>query len=363
MSSKPKVSVVTITYNHEKYIRHTLDSFMMQQVDFPFEVVIADDASTDNTQAIIKEYEQKYPSVIHPILRKKNMGAVQNSLSSLQAATGEYIALCEGDDYWTDPSKLQIQADFLDAHKAYALCFHPVKVFFENHEKKSYAFPESKENRKFNISELLKSNFIQTNSVMYRKQKYDNLPQDILPLDWYLHLYHAQFGKIGFVNKAMAAYRRHEGGLWWEASKKNRAEFWRKHGIAHMRAYEEILKLYPSKTHQQIIKASIFNALSAIIQADSNGGGHKLLSEIQLRFPQFFEEFITDLSNRNSDFQSRIIDLQESLTRQSQQMRLMQQREKELAAELESIHNSKSWQYVKNISKARAKIISKKTSK
>ena len=132
MSKRPLVSVVSITYNQEKFIREALEGMVLQKTNFDFEIIVADDASTDATAAIIQEYADAYPGLIKPVLRKKNLGAIANSLSSLRLARGKYLALCEGDDYWTDENKLQKQVDFLEAHQDYALCFHPVRVFFDD---------------------------------------------------------------------------------------------------------------------------------------------------------------------------------------------------------------------------------------
>src|SRR4051794_36797472 len=112
MTRHPKVSVVTITYNLEAYIREALDSFLAQVTDFDFEVIVADDCSSDATPQIVEEYARAHPGVFKPILRRKNIGAQPNSVSSLMAATCDYVALCEGDDFWTDPAKLQKEADF-----------------------------------------------------------------------------------------------------------------------------------------------------------------------------------------------------------------------------------------------------------
>ncbi len=126
--NKVFLSVITVSYNHESYIRECLDGVIMQKTNFAFEVIIGDDASTDNTQNIILEYQKKYPDIIKPILRTINVGANDNFNDILSKAQGKYIALCEGDDYWTDPYKLQKQVDFLETHKDYIMCFTNAKI-------------------------------------------------------------------------------------------------------------------------------------------------------------------------------------------------------------------------------------------
>lgn len=291
MVSKPKVSVVTITYNHERYIREALDSFVAQRTDFSFEVVVADDCSTDRTPEIIAEYAEKYPAIIRPILRKKNIGAIKNSIDALSTARGTYIAMCEGDDYWTDPTKLQRQADFMDAHPECGLSFHLVRVVSEDKSKEEYLFPDLSQKPKFTREELLRGNFIQTNAVMYRKQTYTSMPDDVLPLDWYLHLYHAQFGEIGFIKREMAAYRRHPGGMWWN-SDRDTDEIWKRHGLAHLALYVAFLRLYGDNgKYRAIILRHITNMLNNLISVDQKHAT-QLLHEALRRYPELVEPFV-----------------------------------------------------------------------
>ena len=127
------VSVCVITYNHGKYIRQCLDGILMQKVNFPYEILIHDDASPDETADIIREYWEKYPTVIKPILREENQYSkgVDVSRFNFDRSCGKYIALCEGDDYWTDDGKLQLQVDFLERHEKYVECGHNVLVLTE----------------------------------------------------------------------------------------------------------------------------------------------------------------------------------------------------------------------------------------
>jgi len=126
--SSPAVSVCTRTYNLEEYISETLDSFLMQETDFPFEIVIDDDCSTDDTVEVISRYVHQFPNIIRADFRKKNIGARQSLLKNMQRARGKYIAYCDGDDYWTDPLKLQKQVDFLEKNDEYVLTFSPLET-------------------------------------------------------------------------------------------------------------------------------------------------------------------------------------------------------------------------------------------
>ncbi|MGV9002166.1 MAG: glycosyltransferase [Candidatus Saccharimonadaceae bacterium] len=240
---KPSVTIVCISYNQEKYIRQAIESFLMQKVNFAYEIIIHDDASTDGTQEIIKEFIQKYPKIFRPLLEVENQFSktgTQFLKNMYQMAKGKYIAICEGDDFWTDPLKLQKQFDFMEKNKDYTLCFHPVKVFFESGEQPDSIFPDTKTG--FTVENLLRGNFIQTNSVFYRKQDYTPLATNLMPMDWYVSLYHAQFGKIGFINKVMSSYRRHEGGAWWGTEKKD--AFFSKALTPELNLLNELSKMY-----------------------------------------------------------------------------------------------------------------------
>jgi len=131
VDKEPLVSVIMLTYNHEKYIRQALDSVLMQKVDFDYEILIGDDCSTDSTAQILLEYQQKYPDKICLRLRHKNIGATKNAYELLMIARGDYLATCEGDDYWTNINKLQIQIDFLKKNKSYIGCTHKFLIVDE----------------------------------------------------------------------------------------------------------------------------------------------------------------------------------------------------------------------------------------
>lgn len=135
-SNLPLVSINCITFNHEAYIRSALDGFLMQKTDFPFEILLHDDASTDNTPDIIREYAERYPDIIRPMYQTENQ--YSKGISNISGrfnfprARGRYIAMCEGDDYWTDPDKLQMQVDYMEQHPDCALCFHSARVEVED---------------------------------------------------------------------------------------------------------------------------------------------------------------------------------------------------------------------------------------
>lgn len=132
MNNEPMVSVIVLTYNHEAYIRQTLDGILMQKTEFTYEILIGDDVSSDCTRDILAEYAAAYPDRIRLFLREKNLGATRNAYELLMAARGNYLAFCEGDDYWTNPEKLAIQVRFLETHPEYIGCSHRCEIVDEN---------------------------------------------------------------------------------------------------------------------------------------------------------------------------------------------------------------------------------------
>jgi len=133
----PLLSVCSTTYNHVNFIKQAIDGFLVQKVDFAWEIIIADDFSTDGTREILLEYKNKYPDLIKLILQEKNVGAAQNCIDLITTPKSKYIALCDGDDYWTDPLKLQKQVVFLEANPDFAICFHNAAVINEDYPEKN----------------------------------------------------------------------------------------------------------------------------------------------------------------------------------------------------------------------------------
>ena len=132
LSDNPLVSVILIAYNHEKYIRTALDSIVMQRVNFDYEVLVAEDCSTASTPQILQEYAARYPDIFHLISHKKNVGVVQKSRDARRMCRGKYIAVLEGDDFWTDPLKLQKQVEFMESHPEYSACAHEIEFVNED---------------------------------------------------------------------------------------------------------------------------------------------------------------------------------------------------------------------------------------
>lgn len=341
---KPFVSILCVTYNHEKYIRKTLDGFLMQKINFPIEIVVHDDASTDDTIKILKEYKEKHP-IINLVIEKENQYSKGNATVFLEnlykSARGKYIAWCDGDDYWIDPKKLQKQVDFMENNPDYSICFHPVKVQFENNIKRQYLYPAPSLVPAFNIDELLKTNFIQTNSVMYRKQKYKTIPRGIMPVDWYMHLYHAQYGKIGFINKPMSVYNRHPDGIWWN-SHANINKIWDKHGNSHLNLYVELLKIYGDNyKYHKIIQKHIYNMVDKVLSSSNK----KVRQEAIDRFPTYVESYLLKAFDTLNKIKKDLKEQKDKNNQIEQALGYYKSRNEDLEHELKLIKASKIWQF------------------
>jgi glycosyltransferase involved in cell wall biosynthesis len=209
----PLVSICCITYNHEKFISEALDSFLMQVTDFPFEIIVRDDASLDNTRNIIEKYYKRFPKIIKPILEEENTYSkgVKPFKETTNLAIGKYIALCEGDDYWTDNKKLQIQADILEKNSIYSSVAHQA-VVLDGEESKDFSHSVKTD---YVLDDLIFERKFHTASLVFRRdilKKYP-LPSNVLSGDKMLILLLALCGKIRFINKRMCVYRKHEGGI------------------------------------------------------------------------------------------------------------------------------------------------------
>ena len=212
----PKVSVSMITYNHEAFIAQAIESVLMQQCDFPFELVIGEDCSTDRTREIVRDYQEKHPDKIRLLLPETNLGMMRNFVQTMQACRGTYVALLEGDDYWTSPKKLQKQADYLDSHPECVTCFHDVKVVNDSDDS-SYLYSVHISKDIFTLEDLLENNPVPNCSTMFRNGLMESFPEWYYEMklgDWPLHVMNARHGSTAYLNEVMGIYRVHSGGVW-----------------------------------------------------------------------------------------------------------------------------------------------------
>lgn len=215
------VAINCIAYNHEPYIRECLEGFVMQKTNFKFVAIVHDDASTDKTADIIREYEAKYPEIIKPIYETENQyskkdGSLRRIMNAAIDATGaKYVALCEGDDYWTDPYKLQKQVDFLEGHEECVLCYTDCDIFYEDFnswEKSVFANGYDRMNAK-TILEPRIGWYCSNMTWVYRAEIFKQIPNNPGFIDGALYLLYSMclLGDLGFVEGSTGVYRRHLG--------------------------------------------------------------------------------------------------------------------------------------------------------
>lgn len=223
------VAINCLTYNHEPYIRQCLEGFVTQKTKFRFVAIVHDDASTDNTAKIVREYADKYPDIIKPIFETVNQyskkdGSLDRIIKqAINETNCKYIAVCEGDDYWTDPFKLQKQIDFLENNPEYTMCFHNAIEHYEkniggkNIKDKIFSRISDKD---YTGTSLLRHWIVPTASIVYRKSILDTdiykrsiANKNFIYGDILLILSCAERGKVRGISDIMSVYRRHEGGV------------------------------------------------------------------------------------------------------------------------------------------------------
>ena len=207
-NTAPLVSIKCTVYNHEPYLRQCLDGFVMQKTNFPFEAIVHDDASTDGSAAIIREYAEKYPDIIKPIYETENQYSKKDdSLGRIMNAAihpdAKYIAICEGDDYWIDPNKLQMQYDFMESHPE---CGLVCANYYENGVRARNSFSYPSDGKLFDV--LMQNNIIGTLTIFFRKDIFDRFKEHLLgKIDRCIYLCFASCSRIYLIDKCVAVYR------------------------------------------------------------------------------------------------------------------------------------------------------------
>lgn len=223
--AEPLVCIRCTAFNQEKFIAQCLEGFLIQETDFPFEVIAHDDASSDRTGEIIREYAAKYPKIIKPYIEtenqwSKNDGSFTRVMDSLTIR--KYVGMCEGDDYWIDPHKLQTQIDFLENHPDYTMTFHDAEIRNEPGVDPVDSVYPPMEDREYTATELFEKWIVPTASMVYLRKIRDypiKNPLNIMNGDIFLVEKSAHMGKIRCFNKKMSVYRRQPGGVTWDQSK------------------------------------------------------------------------------------------------------------------------------------------------
>ena len=213
----PKITVLCLAYNHASYIKDALEGFVSQKTRFSFEVIVHDDASTDGTADIIREYARRYPQIIKPVFQKENQysrGVAIGPTFCFPLVRGEYVALCEGDDYWTDPLKLQLQADALDAYPEVDLCTHGALVT-QNGKFHGY-MPSRLWGGILSADKIIRGMRLPTASLLIRREAYLRMtpPREILFNDTALLLQTCMRGGALYLPRCMSVYRYQTPGSW-----------------------------------------------------------------------------------------------------------------------------------------------------
>lgn len=239
------VAVICVTYNHEKYIEEALEGFVSQITSFPFQVLVGDDCSTDRTPAIIQKYAEAYPDIIVPVIRTKNITAGRNWQDLVSRTASTYLAFCDGDDYWTDPFKLQKQYDYMNSHPDLRACFHDAKI---NIETSSGTWFQSKDysntadgsllwpsgNKRFfkqetyRIENFIPFGFVHTSSMFIKWDYEIGFPEWFFGHgvgDYPMWILQVNTGRFGYIDEVMSVHRRTDTGSY---SFTDRTEFWRK---------------------------------------------------------------------------------------------------------------------------------------
>lgn len=286
--STPLVSIQCLVYNHEQYLRQCLDGFVMQKTNFAFEAIVHDDASTDGSANIIREYAEKYPDIIKPLYETENQyskkdGSLRRIINAAFAPSSKYIALCEGDDYWTDPYKLQKQVDFLEAHGDVSLVFTRCHVLLKD-EFIDDEYPNFKgiNDCFFNSEQIYSKWIIPTASVLYRRElyKYYNDAR-IYAGDIVLNLSMAEQGDVYGMSDYTTVYRINENGL--TLSRKNNSlEMWENY-VGHIHFLRENFKSVPQKCYSR----ELLNVYTNIFSIKYNEGKYdfNILKQIFLISP------------------------------------------------------------------------------
>lgn len=280
-SETPLVSIICLVYNHANYLRECFEGFIMQRVNFPIEILVHDDASTDGSAEIIKEYTNRYPQLFKPIFQTINQyskGVHVSATYQYPRCRGKYIAVCEGDDYWTDPMKLQTQVSFMEQHKDVSMCFHNA-YYYDQVRSKIIG-----EHRIYEMDKYVDNNiifrdggFIPTNSIMYRSElisKVNELSAACPVGDLPLQIAMAISGKVYYINKTMSCYRVNNSSSAMYKVNSN-VERYIKHHKAFISWYNGLDKLTNYKFHSEIAEAIVFSEARILI-AEKN---YKALSD------------------------------------------------------------------------------------
>lgn len=271
-SGQPFVSVMLISYNHEKYIRKALDSILMQVRDFPIEINVIDDASTDNTQSIVREYAERYPDIVNCYFNPSNAGHIATQLNTIRGfrtLRGRYFAILEGDDYWTSPSKLAKQVAFLEGNADFVACAHQTLKVFDDGSKPPEHFLPFKTFGK-NVAEMYDlvsmAGAFHLSSIVYRNVFLQSPPSclyDQYSCEVTLNMLYGTFGKFYCFDDYMSVYQVHDGGVF-------SGRTYEKHWCFHLHGFRRFA-LYLGPRYWQMFARAVRGFSRYVLNAPSTG--------------------------------------------------------------------------------------------
>lgn len=302
MRVTPLISVLMITYNHAPYIAQAIESVLGQETQYDFELIIADDGSSDTTQEIIKEYAKKDSRIV-PSLQSKNTDRTKNFVDGANKIRGKYVAFCEGDDFWTDSKKLEKQISFLEENPDFFVCCHKVEIYLhgEVSQKKQFVYKncsadeERIKNGIFYADEAIANYYFQTSSVVFRWLFSNGFPENLprfVMYDHFLFMLHAVQGKIKYFDDAMSCWRKHNGGYSW-LQNHDKGLFFQKQGEMWIHIYIYMDEYFSYRFTWQI-RERILLALRNMINNNYELGANEKNALLIEKFKSTFEEMMKD---------------------------------------------------------------------
>lgn len=247
--TRKKISVLVITYNHEKYLKGALEGILSQQVEADLEIIISDDNSTDGTLTIAQEYQKKYPGLIRILTSSTQLGHTHNYERAWKQATGDYIAHCDGDDYWTSDKKLSQQLAFLEENPDFSACAHKMWAICEEDHSKHGPIPRT-DQTVFTTEHLVEACFPHNCSLLFRNRLFKTLPDyfhELTGHDWCIDFLNSLHGPIKILPDVMGVWRMRSNGLWGG----RQSTFHLQHGIHFLNCIKTSVPPYAIKAHRQ----------------------------------------------------------------------------------------------------------------
>lgn len=292
MVSKIKVSVLLVTYNHERFIDKAIQSILDQKTNYDMEIVVADDYSTDKTLEIIQSYIEKHPLLFKILPSERNLGITKNYERGFSACEGKYIAVLEGDDYWTDPQKIEKHVGFLESNKGCSMTFNRYIVHDLSKERFNVQpWPIEKDHQLITVAELVLDNFIGNFSTcVYRKSTLSKIDPNVYKLtayDWMINIMVAQQGLIAYLPDVMSVYLLHSQGTW--SQKKDVEKM--KDTLVHIEEYDRFLKgLYHEEF--EVHKNRILHSIKLIESPMDFTNKESIKTKIKKYLPPFVVSFL-----------------------------------------------------------------------